>query len=275
MERDSPWGKGFPGRHIECSAMSSKYLGNHFDIHVGGPEHIAVHHSNEIAQSECGLDFDHDHKNRVDCRVHHGVLTVDGGKMSKSLGNGYTLAQLADQGISHLDLRMFFFTAHYRSYQDFTWDGLRAVKTARLRLRKKILEAVKRLDFTATDIKTWNDLSQNNSSTYLVQIDQAFQEDMNLPQVLAIINTMAGGELTEDDLRILYFLEKTVLKLDLFEPIEEVSIDIPQEVTDLADQRLAAKSEKDYALADDLRNQISALGFDVKDTADGYELCQK
>ena len=84
MERDSPWGKGFPGWHIECSAMSSKYLGNHFDIHVGGPEHISVHHSNEIAQSECGLDIS-EGQNWVNYWLHHGVLTVDGGKMSKSL----------------------------------------------------------------------------------------------------------------------------------------------------------------------------------------------
>lgn len=134
MERDSPWGKGFPGRHIECSAMSSKYLGNQFDIHHGGADHITIHHPNEIAQSECGFDV----HPRVKYRIHNEFLQVDGGKMSKSLGNVYNLNDIQTKGFSPLDLRYFYFMAQYGNFQNFTWDQLDAAKNARNNLKKKI-----------------------------------------------------------------------------------------------------------------------------------------
>jgi cysteinyl-tRNA synthetase len=272
MERDSPRGKGFPGWHIECSAMSSKYLGNHFDIHVWGPEHINVHHSNEIAQSECGLDL-HGASQRVNYWIHHGVLTVDGGKMSKSLGNGYTLDQLAAQKIESLDLRMFFLMAHYRSYQDFTWENLQGIQKARLRLRKKIMEAVQVNNFIfPSQLLSWTELKGTAISSFYAEVDQSFTDDMNLPQVLATINTMIANEPSKEDLNILYHLEKKIFKLDLFEPIAEHNHEIPQEVIALANQRLSAKADKDYMLADALRTKIVDLGFLVKDSADGFSL---
>jgi len=193
--------------------------------------------------------------------------------MSKSLWNGYTLDQLKEQDISPIDLRMFFFTAHYRSYQDFTWDGLRAVKTARTRLRKKIAEAIQANNF---DLKqkniSFSELKKISNSSSLLDIEKSFLDDINLPKVLATINTISNQAMDTSDLHLLYRLEKNILKIDLFVPVEEKTIDVPQQVTDLANQRLAAKVEKDYALADELRNKISDFWFIVKDVKDGFEI---
>ncbi|MFZ2912420.1 MAG: cysteine--tRNA ligase, partial [Candidatus Absconditicoccaceae bacterium] len=134
MERESPRGMGFPGRHIECSAMSSKYLGTQFDIHHGGADHITIHHPNEIAQSECGFDV----HPRVKYRMHNEFLQVDGGKMSKSLGNIYSLDDIKAKGYSPLDLRYFYFMAQYGNFQNFTWDILEQAKNSRNNLIKKI-----------------------------------------------------------------------------------------------------------------------------------------
>ncbi len=268
MERDSPRGKGFPGWHLECSAMSSKYLGNHFDIHVWGPEHISVHHSNEIVQSECGLDL-HGAKNWVNYWVHHGVLTVDGWKMSKSLGNGYTLQQLAEKEIDPLDLRMFFFTAHYRSYQDFTRDTLKAVKTARYRMRKKIAEL---LGEKRSKILSTQDIKTAQAKDFNQKIRNLLLDDLKTVEALALINTVLSQWANTEILKILYDLDQNIFKLDLFVPIEEEEKEISPEIILLAEQRKKAKDKKDYVLADQLRNQIQESWFTIKDTADGYEI---
>jgi len=270
MERDSPRGRGFPGWHIECSAMSHKYLGDHFDIHVGGPEHIAVHHSNEIAQSECGYQLK---DNWVNYWIHHGVLTVDGWKMSKSLGNGYTLQQLAEQDIDPLDLRMFYFTAHYRSYQDFTWERLQAVQKSRLRIRTKIQHAIEKNNWKADqNTAHFKDFQKRSENTFRQEIQNALLDDLNTVKVLALINKKLQQDINTNDLEVLYLLERDILKLDLFVPLQESDQDIPQEIKDLAEQRLAAKKEKDYSLADDLRNQIQDTGYAIKDTPQWYEI---
>ncbi len=134
MERESPRGKWFPGRHIECSAMSSKYLGHQFDIHHGGADHITIHHPNEIAQSECGFDV----YPRVKYWIHNEFLQVDWGKMSKSLGNVYNLKDIQAKWFSPLDLRYFYFMAQYGSFQNFTWEQLEAAKKSRNSLIKKL-----------------------------------------------------------------------------------------------------------------------------------------
>jgi cysteinyl-tRNA synthetase len=134
MERESPRGIGFPGRHIECSAMSSEYLGEQFDIHHGGIEHVTVHHSDEIAQSECAFGK----KPWVKYWVHNALLQIDGGKMGKSLGNAYTLRDVAEKGFSPLDLRYFFFMAQYSNAQNFTRGALEQAKKTRENLQKKI-----------------------------------------------------------------------------------------------------------------------------------------
>ncbi len=256
MERDSPWGKGFPGRHIECSAMSSEYLGNQFDIHHGGADHITIHHPNEIAQSECGFDV----HPRVKYRIHNEFLQVDSGKMSKSLGNVYNLTDLQNKWFSPLDLRYFYFMAQYGNFQNFTWDALEAAKNTRQSLAKKLQGK-----------KIVKDKKDFESDPLYVQIMEAICDNMNTPKLLATVQS-AITSWTENAYAILTRLEENFLKLGLFEEIKEEKIDIPAEVISLADQRIEAKKNKDYALADELRNKITALWFQVKDTKDGYEI---
>ena len=142
MERDSPWGVGFPGWHIECSAMSSEYLGEQFDVHHGGIDHVTIHHPDEIAQSECAFEK----KPWVKYRMHNEFLQVDGGKMGKSLGNAYTMSDIEARGYSALDLRYFYFMAQYSNPQNFTRDALDIAKTTRRNLQKKIEKAVAQFD---------------------------------------------------------------------------------------------------------------------------------
>jgi len=256
MERESPWGKWFPGRHIECSAMSSKYLGNQFDIRHGGADHITIHHPNEIAQSECWFDV----HPRVKYWIHNEFLQVDGGKMGKSLGNAYTLKDIEAKGYSLLDLRYFYFTAQYGNFQNFTRDQLEAAKNTRHSLIKKLQWK-----------RSVQDKKEFESDPLFQQIMETIADDINTPKLLAVVQ----GALTawwEHIYEIITWLEDNLLKLWLFETIVEEKIDIPAEVTALADQRVEAKKNKDYALADEFRNNIAALWFQLKDTKDGYEI---
>lgn len=256
MERDSPWGKWFPGRHIECSAMSSKYLWHQFDIHHGGADHITIHHPNEIAQSECGFDV----HPRVKYRIHNEFLQVDGGKMSKSLGNVYNLKDVEAKGFSPLDLRYFYFMAQYGSFQNFTRDQLEAAKNSRHALIKKL--QWKKIVKEKKDFET---------DPIYIQVMEAIADNMNTPKLLATVQS-AVNAWTENAYAIITRLEDNYLKLGLFETIVEETFDIPAEVTAFADQRIEAKKNKDYALADELRNKITALWFQVKDTKDGYAI---
>ncbi len=282
MERDSPWGKWFPGWHIECSAMSSKYLGHQFDIHHGGADHITIHHPNEIAQSECGFAV----HPRVKYRVHNEFLQVDGGKMSKSLGNVYTLKDIEAKWYSPLDLRYFYFMAQYGSFQNFTWDQLEAAKNS----RKSLIKKMQKLFDTHTKIlvvgneSSYENIQDEITSKYvwdaLEDMVAMIMDDINTPQLLAILNQSLTAvdkmeEIDTKDLFIaLYRLDTTFLKVGLFDWIwnTQEKIDIPAEVIAVADKRVEAKSNKDYTLADELRNKITELGFQVKDTKDGYEI---
>lgn len=256
MERESPRGKWFPGRHIECSAMSSKYLWHQFDIHHGGADHITIHHPNEIAQSECGFGV----HPRVKYRIHNEFLQVDGGKMSKSLGNVYNLVDIQAKWFSPLDLRYFYFMAQYGSFQNFTWEQLEAAKKSRNSLIKKLQGK-----------KIVKEKKEFEIDPFYIQMMEVIADNMNTPKLLATIqsgiNTWA-----ENVYAIITRLEDNYLKLWLFETIVEEKFDIPDEVITLADQRVEAKKNKDYALADELRNKITELWFQVKDTADGYEI---
>ena len=247
---------GFPGWHIECSAMSSKYLWTQFDIHHGGADHITIHHPNEIAQSECGFDV----HPRVKYRVHNEFLQVDGGKMSKSLWNMYTLEDIKARWYSPLDLRYFYFMAQYGNFQNFTWEQLEAAKNTRHTL-------IKKLQWKKT-IKNKQDIE---SDSFFQQIIEAIYDNMNTPKLLATIQ-WALSTVNENTYAIITWLEDNYLKLWLFEEIEEETLDIPAEVTTLADQRIEAKKNKDYALADELRNKIQNAWWEIKDTKDGYEI---
>jgi len=256
MERDSPWGKWFPGWHIECSAMSSKYLWNQFDIHHGWADHITIHHPNEIAQSECGFNV----HPRVKYWIHNEFLQVDGGKMGKSLGNAHTLKDIQNKWFSIVDLRYFYFMAQYGNFQNFTRDQLEAAKNTRHSL-------IKKLQWKRSE----KDKKEFESDPLFQQIMEAICDDMNTPKLLAVVQG-ALNTWWEHIYEIITWLEDNFLKLWLFETIVEEKFDIPTEVTALADQRIEAKKNKDYALADELRNKIAALWFQLKDTKEWYEI---
>lgn len=257
MERDSPWGVGFPGWHIECSAMSSKYLGEQFDIHHGGADHITVHHPNEISQSECWFWK----KPWVKYWLHNEFLQVDGGKMSKSLGNIYSLEDIKAKGYSPLDLRYFYFKAQYGNFQNFTWEALEQAKNERAGLIKKIQ------NLTQTS-------QQTSTEDWKLRFDEALADNLNTPKLLSELHSAlskSGSEL----LPLLHELEEKVLKIWLFSTETPVSQEAPEAIISLAEQRKQAKSEKNYALADELRTQITQAGWEIKDTKEGYELTIK
>ena len=254
MERDSPWGVGFPGWHIECSAMSSKYLGEQFDIHHGGADHITIHHPNEIAQSECWFWK----KPWVKYWLHNEFLQVDGGKMSQSLGNIYSLEDIKAKGYSPLDLRYFYFKAQYGNFQNFTWEALEQAKNERAGLIKKIQ------NLTQTS-------EQASTEDWKLRFDEALADNLNTPKLLSELHSALSKSGTEL-LPLLHELEEKVLKIWLFSAETPVDQEVPEAIISLAEQRKKAKSEKNYALADELRTQITQAGWEIKDTKEGYEL---
>lgn len=256
MERDSPRGKGFPGRHIECSAMSSKYLGESFDIHHGGSDHVTIHHTNEIAQSECCFD----HKPWVKYRLHNEFLQVDGGKMSKSLGNTYSLKDIKDHGFSPLDLRYFYFKAQYTNFLNFTREALTQAKNERLGLIKKIKNLIQNQDsLSSVDADLQN------------KFDQALGDNLNTSKLLTQLH-IALSEPHANTLDIVKDLEEKVLKIWLFSADDSSDLDIPEQILLLAEQRKQAKTDKNYALADQIRAELLDQWWEIKDTKDGFEL---
>lgn len=256
MERDSPRGKGFPGRHIECSAMSSKYLWESFDIHHGGSDHVTIHHTNEIAQSECCFD----HKPWVKYRLHNEFLQVDGGKMSKSLGNTYSLKDIKDHGFSPLDLRYFYFKAQYTNFLNFTREALTQAKNERLGLIKKIKNLIQNQDsFSSIDSDLQN------------RFDQALGDNLNTPKLLTQLH-IALSEPHANTLDIVKDLEEKVLKIWLFSADDSSEISVPDEILALAEQRKQAKADKNYALADQIRAELLDQWWEIKDTKDSFEL---
>lgn len=247
---ESPWGEGFPGWHLECSAMSKKYLGNHFDIHIGGIEHIPIHHTNEIAQSEAanGTDF-------VNYWMHNEHLLVDGGKMSKSEGTSYTLRDIIGKEYSPLDLRYFFLQAGYRSKQNFTWEALEASKIALKRLKGHI-----------SSIESEGEINIEFKEEFINHLE----DDFNIPQALSLISKVLKSEMPEGDKKSTILDFDKVLGLELDK--KESNKDIPEEVTSLAKERMESKEAKDYETADRLRDEILSHGYVVKDVDGGFEL---
>ncbi len=249
MQWDSPWGKGYPGWHIECSTIGIKYLGEYIDIHTGGVEHRPVHHENEIAQDDAYAGHQ-----VVSNWMHLEHLLVDGGKMSKSLGNVYKLDDLVAKGFSPEDYRYFFFTTHYAKQQNFTWEGLESAKNA-LKSMKNILKEHKE--------------STDNTKVKIDKAEKDFLEaindDLNLPKALGIVWTLL--KMPRD--RKIY---DAIIKFNQIFGFDFEGDIIPTEVQELAKQRWQAKQNRDFATADELRNKISQLGFSVKDTKDGYEI---
>ena len=258
MKWQSPWGLGYPGWHIECSTMSKKYLGDTFDIHTGGVDHIPVHHENELAQSE-GLTG----KLQARFWMHVEFLQVDGGKMSKSLGNCYLIDELEQKGYSALDYRYFCLNGHYRKKLNFTFEALDASKIARQRLLQLVYSH-----------KTGNEeCDETKLAEYKNQFLNAINDDLNIPFALGVLWTMLKEmprskkvyELALDMDRVF------AISLDKCEPKEDGQ-EIPAEVLDLAQKRIVAKSQKDYKTADEIRAKVMQMGYSIVDTKDGFEI---
>lgn len=260
MQWQSPWGMGYPGWHIECSAMGKKFLGERFDIHTGGVDHIPIHHENEIAQSEA-LEG---HK-VVNMWVHGEFMLVDGGKMSKSLGNVYTIDDLIARGYSPLAFRYFCMNTHYRNKLNFTFDGLNGAQVAYDRLRAAVCackNAPKADDDTREKV-----IAKRN------KLVEAVYDDLNYPLALGELWTMLKTPCRE----VYDEAEKLDALLGLSLHVEpEVQVEqIPDDVKAIAETRFAARQNKDWATSDALRAKLDELGYAVLDSKTGYELKKK
>lgn len=253
MEWDSPWGKGFPGWHIECSAMSMKYLGETFDIHTGGIEHIPVHHTNEIAQSECatGTAF-------ARYWMHNNHLLDSTGKMSKSGGEFLTLSSLAEKGYDPLVFRYFLMSANYRKELLFSYEALDAAQSAYGKL----------IEFCKSNAGKGG----TADSSYMNDFKEAMYDDLNTSKALAVIWTMIKDDAVEPKNIYATLMEfDRVLSLGL-EKVRREEVVITEEMRTLLAAREQARKEKNFAESDRLRDEIARQGYTVKDTADGQVL---
>ena len=255
MKWESPWGLSYPGWHIECSAMGQKYLGEQFDIHTGGIDLIPTHHENEIAQSKgaCG---------KIPARfwIHGEYLLINGGKMSKSLNNVYLLKDIIEKGYDPLTYRLFTYSSSYRTKLNFTWEGIDASQKALDKLRagyQKHLEGNE-------------DILDEEIAKYEETFHKAINDDLNMPLAMSVVWDVVKNPKKSKKLAELLEKFDTVLALSLDKKadVEE----IPEEVIRLAEERLKARAEKNWAESDRLRDEISSLGYSIKDSKDGYEL---
>lgn len=256
MHWESPWGDGFPGWHIECSAMSMKYLGDQFDIHTGGEDHLSIHHPNEIAQSEAATGK----KPFVKYWVHTMFLMVDGKKMSKSLGNLYKLTDLAERGFSPLALRYYFLTTHYRKQMNFTWEGLNGAKTALSKLNKMVVDL--------TDVPVTADGWSDEGKEYYEKFVTALEDDLNTSSALSIVWEMMKSGISDSAKKNLIVVMDSVLGLNLGTEGKKTS-EIPEEINVLLGERDKARLEKNWEKADEKRILIESKGFRVLDTQEG------
>ncbi len=254
MEWESPWGKGFPGWHIECSAMGEKYLGVPFDIHTGGIDHIAVHHENELAQTDAARGC-----LEANVWMHNEFLLVDGGKMSKSLGNTYALDELVEKGISARAFRLFLLGAHYRTHLNFTFDAAQAAQNAINNLIDEVRDWAKPGDLHADEI---------SMTAFMDRI----RDDLDTPGALAIFWRVVHSDTLAPGVK-----SATVLKMDevlglALEDVVARPIKITDEAQKLLDDRAKARAAKEWQKSDELRDQLAELGYAVEDTAKGQRV---
>lgn len=262
---ESPWGNGFPGWHTECVAMIFKLLGKQIDIHMGGVDLVPIHHNNEIAQAEAitGKQF-------TRYWMHNAHITIEGKKVSKSLGNTVYLHNITDRGLSARALRYWFLTAHYRTPSNFTWDALEGANTALGRLNRFFFGELNNAGDAEADPQFVHDFMT------------AMAHDLDTPKALARV-----WELVKDDAvspaakRASLLHADTILGLGLSEEREHTKLavipqtELPKDVQKLVSEREEARTAKDFAKADDLRKQLEALGYDIKDTATSSELSKR
>ncbi len=257
MKWDTFWGKCYPGWHIECSAMSRKYLGELFDIHTGGIDHIPIHHENEIAQSK-------GYSGHIPANwwMHCEFLLVDGGKMSKSLNNIYTLEDLKNKGFSPLDYKMFTFTSHYRNKLNFTWESLESAKTALSRLK----------DGYQKHAEGSEDVDDSVINEYETKFHEAINDDLNMPQAMSVVWDVIKNPIKSKKFAELLrkFDQVLGVKID-----EKEEIELPKEIEDIIEERKQARADKDWNKSDELRDKLFDLGYVVKDTKNGMEVTLK
>ncbi|MDR2185558.1 MAG: cysteine--tRNA ligase [Treponema sp.] len=268
---DSPWGRGYPGWHIECSAMSIKYLGETFDIHAGGVDHVPIHHTNEIAQSEAATGK----SPWVKYWLHNEFLVLDKGKMSKSAGGFLTLQSLIDAGYDPLDYRYFLLGGHYRSQLQFSYEGLDSARNARRSLLDKVrsLAAKAGSGVVKAAAEAWKQGEPLSvaAQAYLAAFDRALNDDISTPRALAELwgvlrdSGLEGGEI----LAVIFDMDR-VLGLSLkeqaeksFERVEDA--ETLREIEDLIARRTGAKKARDFAQADAIRDTLKSRGILLED----------
>ena len=258
MTWDSPWGKGYPGWHVECSAMSMRYLGEQFDIHCGGVDHINVHHTNEIAQSESATG-----KTWVNFWVHGEFLVMGQHKMAKSKGNFITLRTLQEENYDPLDYRYFCLGGHYRSQLQFTFDSLDAARKARLNLTDKVRELRNSAE-SVSDLENIGDAAR----AYLEAFQEHVTNDLHVPKAMSVVWTLLKDEAVPaaDKLAVLFDIDR-VLGLELAEIEAEQTVD--EETEKLIKEREDARANKDFARADQIRDELLEQGIELKDTPEG------
>jgi len=257
MHWDSPWGDGFPGWHIECSAMSMYYLGDTIDIHSGGIDLIPVHHENEIAQSEAATG-----KKFVRYWFHTHFLKVEGVKMSKSLENFYAVSDLVNKGFNPLSFRYLCFQTHYRKTLNFTFDAL----TASQSILNKLYDTVRQLR-TQNERTQLSEEKLSQVNDFRNQFRVAIGSDLQIPQALAVMHEALKSNIPSTDKLDLLYEFDAVLGLDL-RNVEEVQI--PSEITKLAKKRQQAKEDKNFEKADKIRVEIKNQGYAIEDTPQGF-----
>lgn len=270
MHWDSPWGDGFPGWHIECSAMSMKYLGETIDIHTGGEDHIPVHHPNEIAQSEAATG-----KQFVRFWIHHAFLMVDARKMSKSLNNFYRIEDIEGKGFEPLALRYLYLTTHYRKPLNFTWDALDAAATGLKNLRTLVPMKVsdtfgknpKRMMLSTEKLE--------KIQTFSDRFRAAIEDDLQMPEALAVAWEVAKSNIPSEDKRDLIEQFDQVLGLDVLKGqtlLQSLTLQdpkIPEDIRQLVLEREKKRNAKDWTGADAIRQELLKQGWSIEDRSDG------
>jgi len=268
---DSPWGRGYPGWHIECSAMSMKYLGDQFDIHAGGIDHIPIHHTNEIAQSEAATGK----KPWVSYWLHNEFLVIDREKVSKSAGGFLTLQKLVDEGYDPLDYRYFLIGGHYRSQLQFSFESLKGAKNSRRSLIDKA---------RALADKTGYDGTQDYTG-HMEGFEKAIEDDLNTPRALAEMwGVLRDGSASPGALEAVFYMDR-VLGLGLEDAVkngvntEKINIndEFEREIEELIAKRAKAKSAKDFTAADSIRQSLKDRGIILEDSPAGttWKSCNK
>ncbi|MCX6766310.1 MAG: cysteine--tRNA ligase [Candidatus Moranbacteria bacterium] len=271
LQWDSPWSRGYPGWHIECSAMSIEYLGDTLDIHTGGEDHIFPHHEAEIAQSEGATG-----KKFSNFWLHNRFLLVNGEKMSKSKGNFYILKDIIDKGFDPMHLRLFYLSSHYRKQADFSWPALEQAKANFERIaewRNKLQEIAKSGDSIST---------MEIESPGIAEFQAALDDDLNTPLALSHLyelitetnKRISENKLSAEEIKeILATFEKMNKVFGL--RFSEKETEIPKEIKKIAEDRLTARGKKDFQKSDEMRKEIEKMGFEIEDLDEKYKIRRK